>query len=37
MKKMMRQAKKNDEMWISAVIGATVIALLASASVSDST
>lgn len=36
MKKMMRQAKKNDEMWISAVIGATVIGLLASLSVSSS-
>jgi hypothetical protein len=37
MKKMMRQAKKNDEMWISAVVGATVIGLLASMSVSGST
>mmetsp|Transcript_14690 Transcript_14690/g.27606 ORF Transcript_14690/g.27606 Transcript_14690/m.27606 type:complete len:600 (+) Transcript_14690:89-1888(+) len=36
MKKMMRQAKKNDEMWISAVAGATVLGLLASLSVSGS-
>jgi hypothetical protein len=29
MKKMMRQAKKNDEMWISGVVCATVVGLLA--------
>lgn len=34
MKKMMKQAKKNDELWISAVLCVTAIGLLASSSVS---